>query len=142
MLPDNLRIKKSAVNALGLYAKQPIIANSRIIEYVGKKVTQKQAESIASENGCIYLFELSQRYLIDGDVEYNSAKYSNHSCTPNCAIDIAKGRIWLEALRDIEKGEELTYDYGFDRADWYERPCRCQSALFRLLWQKASKCDC
>lgn len=122
-----VQIKASRVHAKGLYAKCAIAEDTPIIEYIGDKVTRKQAENSVSGSGCIYWFELNQRYLIDGDVDENIAKYINHACDPNCYIDIIKHRIWVYALRDIKKGEELSYDYGFERTGWHERPCRCRS---------------
>jgi len=120
-------IKSSRIHATGLYAKCAITEDTPIIEYIGDRVTPKQADNRVSDSGCIYLFELNQRYLIDSDVEQNRAKYINHACEPNCYIDVIKNQIWVYALRDIKKGEELSYDYGFDRMGWHERPCHCHS---------------
>ena len=126
-LPKSIKVRRSAVHALGLYTKEVFAQDARIIEYVGKKITWKQAEQQDEDNQRIYLFAVNDRHLVDGDVGYNSAKYINHSCEPNCYIDIENDRIWIYALRPISKGEELSYDYGFDRWGWQDRLCLCQS---------------
>lgn len=121
------QLKKSGIHNFGLTAKQDIPADTRIIEYVGKRITHKQADQHLDENpdDCVYMFAINKRYVIDGDVDYNLAKYINHSCDPNCYSDIINNQIWIFALRDIKKGEELTYDYGFQRVGWEQRPCLC-----------------
>lgn len=124
---DLVNLKHSRIHNDGLYAKTDIPAGTAIIQYTGKKLTQKQADDMAEKNedGPIYLFQLNQRYVIDGDVKNNLAKYINHSCDPNCYPEIKHGAIWIFALRDIQSGEELTYDYGFQRMGWEDHPCRC-----------------
>lgn len=77
--------------------------------------------------GAVYLFDLNKRYDIDGDVPYNTARYINHSCTPNCETHIIRGHIWIEALKDIKKGEEITYNYGYDYDDYEDHRCNCQT---------------
>jgi len=130
MKKNNLiKLKKSGIHSYGSFAAVDIAEDSKIIQYVGKRITQKQADQRVEEDkhACIYLFQLNQRDVIDGDVSYNLAKYINHSCEPNCYTEIIKGEIWIMALRDIKKGEELTYNYGFSRAGWHEHPCKCGS---------------
>ena len=75
--------------------------------------------------GGVYIFELNQRYDIDGDVAWNLARRINHSCGPNCETQNIRGHIWVVACRDIASGEELTYDYGFSYTEWRDHPCRC-----------------
>jgi hypothetical protein len=58
-------------------------------------------------------------------VDWNPARFLNHSCAPNCEAQFADGRIWLVAIRDIRAGEELTFNYGYDLTDYREHPCRC-----------------
>jgi len=60
-------------------------------------------------------------------VSWNLAKYINHSCDPNCETDIVRGKIWISAIKDIKKGEELSYDYGYDMHCFEDHPCRCNS---------------
>ncbi len=124
----------SAVHGYGLYASKDIPKGTRIIEYVGDRITKsesdrrdevRRARQEEGDDGCVYLFTLNKRYDIDGDVSWNTARLINHSCDPNCETEYAKGGIWISALRDIAKGEELNYDYGFDWDNFDEHPCRC-----------------
>ncbi|MCF3651070.1 SET domain-containing protein [Synoicihabitans lomoniglobus] len=126
----------STVHGTGLYASEPIPKGTRVIEYVGDKITKaesdrREAARLArqeqGDDGCVYLFELNKRYDLDGDVEWNTARLINHSCEPNCETENANGHIWISALRDIAADEELSYDYGFDWENWRDHPCRCGS---------------
>ena len=130
--------KKSRIHGTGVFAKKLIPKDARVIEYVGKKVTKTQADDISDAGidaakkdpakGAVYLFELNKRHDVDGNVPWNTAKYINHSCDPNCEVDIIRGRIWVIALQDIKKGEELGYNYGYDIDDFEDHPCRCGQA--------------
>ena len=109
---------------LGLYTFTPIAKGACIIEYVGRELTEKQVDKSNSK----YLFELTKTRTIDGARRSNRARYINHSCRPNCEIDIWRGRIYVMARRGIKEGEELTYDYGKDYMDTFIKPnggCRC-----------------
>lgn len=125
---------KSAIHRHGLFAACPIPEGTRVIEYKGVKLTKAQGFKRATEwmdkaegtdKGAVYVFELNSRYDIDGNVPWNTARLINHSCSPNCEIDIIRGHIWIIALRDIAEGEEISYDYGYDLDHWNEHPCRC-----------------
>ena len=129
-----VRKAASAVHGTGLYAARDIPAETRIIEYVGERITK--AESIRrdevrlarqsdGDDGCVYLFEINKRHDLDGAVSWNTARLINHSCEPNCETEKVRGHIWISALRDIPEGEELSYDYGFDWENWKDHPCRC-----------------
>ena len=122
--------KKSGINNLGLFAKSDINKGEKVIEYKGRKYTHKQVEENDrfDNSKAIYLFTLNERYVLDGDTKTNTAKYINHSCDPNCEVDIIKGKIWIIAIKDIKKGDELSYDYGFGYdADFRQFPCKCGS---------------
>jgi SET domain-containing protein len=122
--------KKSGINNLGLFAKTDIKKGEKVIEYKGKKFTHKQVEENDrfDNSKAIYLFTLNERYVLDGDTKTNTAKYINHSCDPNCEVDIINGKIWIIAIKDIKKGDELSYDYGFGYdADFRQFPCKCGS---------------
>ena len=77
--------------------------------------------------GSVYIFELNKKYDIDGSVSYNKAKYINHSCNPNCEVDIVDNRIWISSIKNIKKNDELSYDYGyeFDKDDFRDHICKC-----------------
>ena len=112
-MPQNKYIykKKSSIHGWGIFAKVKIPKDARIIEYVGEKITKAEADRRGpllveyakkhKQTGAVYIFVLNKKYDIDGHVEYNTAKYINHSCSPNCEVDIIRGHIWVMALRDI-----------------------------------------
>ncbi len=129
-----VRRAPSKIHGGGLYAKKDIPEGTLVIEYVGERITKKEAERREEKrlaarekgkDGCVYVFELNSKHDIDGDVKWNTARLINHSCAGNCEPQNLDGHIWIVALRDIEKGEELGYDYGFDFADWRDHPCLC-----------------
>jgi SET domain-containing protein len=128
--------KRSSVHGYGIFAKKDIPKGVKVIEYIGEKITKTEADRRGprlvqyakshKEQGAVYIFELNKRYDIDGHVSYNTAKYINHSCDPNCEVEIIRGHIWIISLRDIKKGEELFYNYGYDDLKEYEEhPCSC-----------------
>lgn len=128
--------KKSSIHGSGIFAKALIPKGTRIIEYIGEKITKAESNRRGprlveyakshKELGAVYLFELNKKYDIDGHVSYNTAKYINHSCDPNCEVEIIRGHIWIIALRDIQRDEELFYNYGYDDVSEYEdHPCYC-----------------
>ena len=126
------KIKKSNIDneGRGLYAVRKIRAGTKIINYKGKIVTNKQVdESAKYDNGKpIYLFTLNKRYTLDGDFSWNIAGLINHSCSPNAEYDGKGLKIWITATRDIRKGEEITCDYGFSfDKDYRQFPCKCRS---------------
>jgi len=111
---------------LGLFATRPIKKKARIAEYKGPILDQKTAER-AEARGNRYLFEVSKHRTIDGTPRGNLARYANHSCNPNCEPVTWRGRIFIRALRAIEPGEEIVYDYGIDylRNVIGRSNCRC-----------------
>jgi len=122
------KIKKSNIDNRGLYASKNIKSGTKIIEYKGKIVTKKKVEedSKYDNDKAIYLFNLNKKYDLDGDFRYNTARLINHSCNPNCEVSGVGLKIWVYAIRDIKKGEELSYDYGFGYDEYYKDfPCRC-----------------
>ena len=131
-----VRRGRSKIHGGGLYAAKPIPKGTRVIEYVGERVTKAEAyrreerrlaDRAKGNDGGVYVFELNKRHDIDGDVSWNTARLINHSCDGNCETAIIRGKIWIIAVRDIAEGEEITYDYGFDFEDWKLHPCLCGS---------------
>jgi SET domain-containing protein len=100
------KIKKS-ITGLGLFASLPYKKGEFVIEYIGVALTPKQAD----EKGGQYLFEVNSRKTIDGSVRYNTARYINHSCSPNCEADVVKGKIIITTLRAIEPGLYIAQYY-------------------------------
>ena len=132
------KIYPSDIHEKGIFVVKDIPAETRIIEYIGEKITKAEANrrglallehAKANGGGSVYIFQLNKKYDIDGNVPANHARHINHSCDPNCEARNVKGRIWIVALRDIEAGEELSYDYGYDLEHFLDHPCRCGSEL-------------
>ena len=121
-------IKASKIDKQGLYAKKNITPGTRIIQYIGKLITKKQTENNNKfdNDKDIYLFNVNNRYDLDGDFKWNTARLVNHSCDPNCEVEGKGLEIWITAIKFIKKGEELSYDYGFGYdQDYKQFPCKC-----------------
>lgn len=145
-------VRKSNIHSRGVFAKKGIPKGIRIIEYVGEKITKKESERRAEiplqkakkniKFGAVYIFELNKRHDIDGNVAYNTARFINHTCEPNCEALLIGGHIWIVAIRDIKKGEELSYNYGYSFEDYERHKCFCNKAscigyiLDELHWHK------
>ena len=133
------KVKKSKVHGNGVFATQEIPRGTKIIEYVGDIVTKAEGDRRSgrrikkflnsNKTGSVYIFELNKTHDIDGFVTRNKARFINHSCDPNCEVDIKKGRIWISSIKDIKRGDELSYDYGFefDEQDFMDHKCNCGS---------------
>lgn len=100
-------VKRTAIG-LGLFTLEPIRAGERIIEYLGRVITNEEAD----KQGGKYLFQLDENYYIDGRVRTNLARYLNHSCRPNADVYVSGKRIWIWSKRHIRAGEEITFNYG------------------------------
>mgnify|MGYP001324712385 FL=1 len=124
------KVKKSNIDKRGLWAAKNIKKGTKIIYYRGKIITKKETERNPKYDNekAIYLFNLNSRYDLDGDFKYNTARLINHSCDPNCEVAGKGLKLWIFALREIKKGEELSYDYGFGYDENYkDYTCRCKS---------------
>lgn len=114
---------------LGLFATKPIKKGTRIIRYYGPILDSRIPEQDDIENK--YLFELNGRWTIDGSVRKNLARYINHSCRPNAESDVRprERKVFIRAIKNIEPGEEINYDYGTDYFKAYLKPigCKCES---------------
>tara|TARA_B110000858_G_C17590500_1_gene375463 strand:- start:30 stop:518 length:489 start_codon:yes stop_codon:yes gene_type:complete len=134
------KASKSKIHGIGIVASKDIKKNTKIIQYIGERVTKKEGDRRSEQRikkylnkknmGSVYIFELNKRYDIDGSPLYNKARYINHSCDPNCEVDIIKNEIWISSIKLIKKGEELNYDYGypFDVDDFNDHICKCGSS--------------
>lgn len=131
-----IEVRESSIHNKGIFAAINIPKDTKIIEYVGKKITKKEADNIADNQfekgeegheGHVYLFELDSKHDIDGNTNYNTAKYINHSCDPNCETENEDGHIWIVAIKNIKKGDELSYNYGYDLESFKDHPCKCGS---------------
>ena len=112
----HIRVRHSAIHGNGVFATRKIPAGARIIEYAGKRITEAQAAKrfgLDPDNPYqTFFFSLDNGKLIDGGDQGNDARWINHACEPNCEAQEEKGRVYIHALRDIARGEELSYDYG------------------------------
>ena len=113
---------------LGLFATKPIKKGAKIVRYFGPLLDSKKKKDDAIENK--YLFELNNRWTIDGSVRKNVARYINHACKPNAESDVKprKRRVIIRAIKNIEPGEEINYDYGTDYFKAYLKPIGCKCA--------------
>jgi SET domain-containing protein len=112
-------VRRSRIQGRGLFALRRIRPGQKIIEYTGEKITNAVADKRYDEENMTrhhtFLFTLDDDYCIDGDVRTNTARLINHSCDPNCEAIIDEERIWIYALKNIQPGVELAYDYKFER---------------------------
>jgi hypothetical protein len=113
---------------LGLFATKPIKKGTKIVRYFGPLLDSKKKKDDAIENK--YLFELTNRWTIDGSVRENIARYINHACKPNAESDVKprKRKVFIRAIKKIEPGEEINYDYGTDYFKAYLKPIGCKCA--------------
>ena len=133
---DRLVVKRTTTG-LGLFARQAIGANRRIIEFIGPILSTAERNRMGGR----YLFELDEERAIDGKSRDNLARYVNHSCRPNAVAYITGKRIWIWSLRRIEAGEQITIDYGKEYFDQYIKPlgCKCEPCVSRSARRKTPK---
>ena len=150
-ISDLIEVRRSDVHGLGVFAAKRIPKGARIIEYVGERVSHDEADRRYEEKDAndshTFLFIVDSKTVIDAGVDGNDARFFNHSCDPNCESTVEKRRVYIEAIRDIESGTELTYDYQIQRED--DDPdnidevfaCRCGFAKCRgtMLWPTERK---
>jgi len=131
-----IAVRRSSIHHRGVFAKRHIPEETMVVQYAGERITKAESDrrgwallEKAKETGGagVYLFELNSRYDVDGNVPWNVARLINHSCDPNCEVQIIKGEIWVIALRDIPKGQEILFNYGFDLENFEDHPCLCGS---------------
>ncbi|MBL9140065.1 MAG: SET domain-containing protein-lysine N-methyltransferase [Verrucomicrobiales bacterium] len=122
-----MELGSSGIHGRGGFARCLIPAGTTIIEYVGERVG-KEESSRRCEDGNPFIFTINEEWDIDGNVDQNPARFLNHSCAPNCEAQQEEDRIWIVAIRDIEAGEELTFNYGYDLSEWRDYPCDCGAA--------------
>ena len=129
------RVRSSGIHGKGVYATQRIRKGTRIVEYLGDRITHEEAddryEAKGQDDGHTFLFVVSDSIVIDAGVGGNDARFINHRCAPNCDTVIENDRVFIEAVRTIEPGEELGYEYGLtwestdDPEELANYACRC-----------------
>jgi SET domain-containing protein len=145
---QRLALRRSGIHGRGVFARERIPAGTRLIEYTGERITEDEGDRrYPWEDSAPYhtlLFKVDDDLLVDGNVGGNISRWINHSCEPNCASSIEDRRIYIDTLREIAPGEELTYDYHFVTRDRHTPavkrrfPCHCGAAGCRgtLLMKK------
>ena len=111
------KVKRSKVHGYGIFATKDIKKGVKIIQYIGEKILKAEGDARSASRikkylnsnrtGSVYIFELNKKYDIDGSVSYNKAKYINHSCDPNCEVDIINNEIWIFQLRKLKRVRNL-----------------------------------
>ncbi len=150
-----IEVRTSAIDRRGIFATQPIKKGTHILEYEGEWITKEEGEKRCDEHiqlaasdpsrADVLIFDYDETWDIDGSVDWNTAKYLNHSCEPNCEAVDYEGSIWFKAVRDIQPGEEITFDYGYDESMFDGSRCKCQSPkcigymLGKEYWDKLPK---
>jgi uncharacterized protein len=127
-----LIIRSSTIHGQGCYTTTPIRKGTRIIEYIGERITNREADKRYDGQDITYLFGLKDgKRVIDGN---GLAALINHSCDGNCEAEETRGRVWITAIRNIRAGEELTYDYNLYDGDGdvtcHCRARRCRGSLY------------
>lgn len=121
---DGIAFRASAIHGMGGFATRELAAGERIIEYLGERIDKHESHRRCEADNP-FIFELDDVWDIDGGVDWNPARWINHSCNPNAETQILDGRIWVVALRTIQAGEEITFNYNYGLEDYREHPCGC-----------------
>ena len=143
-MPRKIVARRSPIHGNGVFAAAPIRNGERVIEYKGRRRTHEEVDQDIGgdvESGHTFLFTLNDDWVIDASYEGNDARWINHSCSPNCEAvleeadgdDRTKDRVFIEAIRDIKPGQELSYNYGITLEEKHTPElkkiweCRCGS---------------
>ena len=117
-------VRPSLIHGMGVFARVDIPAETRVLAYLGERISKEESLR-RRQGGNFFVFIVTDQVDIDGAVDWNPARFINHSCSPNCEARMEEERIWIYALRDIKAGEELGFNYGYDLQDYEEHPCSC-----------------
>ncbi len=141
-MPARIITRRSAIHGNGVFAATDIAAGTRLIQYRGRLLTHAESDALygdGADTGHTFLLAVNDDYVIDANRQGNSARWINHGCAPNCEAvieedtggDPRRDRVFIESIRDIRAGEELTYNYGIvlgvphTRAMKQVWACRC-----------------
>jgi len=141
-----IEVRNSPVHGSGVFAVAAIAKGTRIIEYLGERLSHKAADDRYDDHDVndnhTFLFIVDKHTVIDAAVGGNDARFINHQCEGNCESVIEHRRVFIEAARDIAPGDELGYDYEIGR-EKDDPPdvdeiyaCRCGSPKCRgtMIW--------
>ena len=139
-VPPPFAKRRSRIHGTGVFATRRIRAGRPLIAYLGQTLTTAEVRARYrddEDNPHTFLFHLGGDRYVDAAVGGNAAKFINHSCDPNCETEVSDGTVWIRAIRNIQPGAELTYDYALEierRASHSRRgryACRCGAARCR-----------
>jgi SET domain-containing protein len=133
-----VEVRRSRIQGRGVFATRDIRLGERVIEYTGTLITNDEADAQCDDENMrrhhTFLFGVDDSYTIDGGRGGNEARFINHSCDPNCESVVVRRRVYIHALRDIQVGEEILYDYWYTTDESYTLddlrriyPCRCRA---------------
>jgi SET domain-containing protein len=141
--PSAVVVRRSRIQGRGVFARERLAKGTRLLEYTGVRITSAEADAGSHDDDPAQrhhtlFFAVDDETVIDGSRGGGDACFVNHSCDPNCEIVISRRRVYIHALRDIEPGEELLYDYWYVTDETYTLedlrrvyPCRCGAAICR-----------
>src|SRR5437016_1534451 len=113
-----LFVARSKIHGLGLFAGEAIEWGKRVIEYRGEPLSLKETkrrQRFYDSIGFTCLIQFADGLAVDGIAGGNESRFINHSKKPNLgAIREDKWHVVFYSLDDIAKGEELTFNYGFN----------------------------
>ena len=125
---QSIEIRRSRIHGRGLFSRRDIAAGSPLIQYVGRRIPKEHSDKLCQKQNS-YIFRLNEQEDVDGKVSWNPARLINHSCEPNCDAELDnRERIWVISRWAITRGEELTWNYGYDLKDFMNYPCNCGAA--------------
>ena len=136
MNPD-IVVRRSRIQGRGVFARRDIASGTRVVEYTGARISHDEADDRYPDDAAngkhhTFLFAVDDRLVIDATTGGNESRFINHSCDPNCEVVITRRRVFIDALRDIAKGDEILYDYWYMTDESYTLedlrkiyPCRC-----------------
>lgn len=138
---DYFELRRSGIQGTGAFALRRIRPGTRIVEYTGERISNAEADRRYVDDEMsrhhTFLFTLDDDSVIDAAHGGNEARYINHSCAPNCVAVTDRGRIFIEALTNIQPGVELLYDYAYERGEDADEAteqlyvCHCGAARCR-----------
>jgi len=129
-----ITVRHSPIHGRGVFALKRIPKGTRVIEYKGRLITDKEADRRYSRmhehSPHTMLFSIDGGLVIDATRHGNSARWINHSCAPNCEIEEEGQRVFIDARRDIRAGEELSYDYNLQIGEKHTKKAKREHACF------------
>lgn len=128
-------VRRSPIHGRGVFAVNDIAKGARIIEYTGDRISHAQADRLYGDlhdgSSHTMLFAATDKIVIDATKRGGPARWINHSCAPNCEANEENGRVFIDAIRPIKPGQELSYDYNLVLEERHtpklkrEHPCHC-----------------